>query len=96
MRQSPILFQPNCIISPLRERKNKEYKSTAVSLFVHDSDSLVSLFLDNKKLNALDFEKICDLLVSDLADGTDFLNLQWPVVPPEISVLLSQGQLPIH
>lgn len=51
------------------EIKKKGNKTTAVPLFVFDSDSLRKLFLGYKKLKALNFEKICDLLVSDMADG---------------------------
>lgn len=66
VRQSPILYQPNRIIFQLKKkRKKKEHKSTVAPLFVRGSDSLMRFFLGNTKLNTLNLEKMCGLLVGD-------------------------------
>lgn len=87
VRQSPIVFQPNCIVSPLKKRKRN--LQPAPSLFV--TDSLMRFFLGNKKLNTLNSEKMCGLLVSDQADAPYFFGLRCPVMPSETSVLVSEA-----
>lgn len=70
------LFYSNLIVSSLhwnKKERKKERNPQQSRLFVHDSDSLRKLFLGYKKLKALKFEKICDLLVSDMADGTSLI-----------------------
>ena len=55
------------------------------------TDSLMRFFLGNKKLNTLNSEKMCGLLVSDQADASYFFSLRCPVMPSETSVLVSEA-----